>query len=611
MPRVVEDAGASISSGTIASVNRRLAGNATLVFVFLALAVVVASTFDRGWLPHDDGYLAMTAERVLNGEVPHRDFDEIYTGGLTYLHAWALGTFGVDLVALRIPYLAALAGFVLAVYALVRRFFDRAHSALIASSLVFLGPYMTSSPMPSSYNVFVAAIVLACLMKYYDGRRSYWLVLAGLLTGMGVLAKTTGLYLVLGVGIGLIGFHARQRTSGPDLPGRVMLLTAGLLVSAFVWTQFSASRLVGLVLPVWVVVILVFRTRSEGEPGDNGGPSSLSLLTRFGLGALVPVLLFGAFMASRGALEQTLVGLTGIPRLFVGEFVRDFSILPTLLVPLALGLVVWRIRADLRWVPDWWLWLLTSLVGILWYLLHPRSELSVLLLAFSWLPLLLPVLALSIHAREEGRTVTEPLILTTMTCAVCMQLVRFPTSNQWYIFYALPLAALGLVMLGGRIWQRRSLVVATTVIVASLLAIAQYQGRIFGSSALGTEIPFVQLQGDRGGIHVPFYHDFYNRLATQRAAREGPRLAGPDAPELYFLLDISPAMRSAFPSISGVHGEPESMLDMWVRVEPESVILNNAPVNSDPEPEFVAKLEASCTPPRLYGALELYANCGE
>lgn len=126
--------------------------------LFIALAVVVLLGFDRGWLPHDDGYLAMSAERVLDGAVPHLDFDEIYTGGLTYLNAWALDTFGMDLAALRVPYLAALAGFVLSVYLICRRFFNRLQAASIASAVVFLGPYVTSTPMPSSYNVFLAGV---------------------------------------------------------------------------------------------------------------------------------------------------------------------------------------------------------------------------------------------------------------------------------------------------------------------------------------------------------------------------------------------------------------------------------------------------------------------
>ena len=44
---------------------------------------------DRGWVPHDEGQFAQAADRILAGEMPHRDFDEMYTGGLSYLNAAA------------------------------------------------------------------------------------------------------------------------------------------------------------------------------------------------------------------------------------------------------------------------------------------------------------------------------------------------------------------------------------------------------------------------------------------------------------------------------------------------------------------------------------------
>src|SRR2546427_11417424 len=34
----------------------------------------------RGWVPHDEGAFAQSADRVLHGELPHRDYTEVYTG---------------------------------------------------------------------------------------------------------------------------------------------------------------------------------------------------------------------------------------------------------------------------------------------------------------------------------------------------------------------------------------------------------------------------------------------------------------------------------------------------------------------------------------------------
>src|SRR5690242_1372797 len=56
----------------------------------------------RGWVPHDEGAFAQSADRVLRGELPHRDYTEIYTGGLAYLHAFAFKYLGEDFATPRI-----------------------------------------------------------------------------------------------------------------------------------------------------------------------------------------------------------------------------------------------------------------------------------------------------------------------------------------------------------------------------------------------------------------------------------------------------------------------------------------------------------------------------
>ena len=580
------------------------------VFVLAALAIVVGLGFDRGWLPHDDGYLAMSAERVLDGEHPHADFDEIYTGGLTYLNAWALDTFGMDLVSLRIPYLAFLAGFVLSTYAICRRFFDRLQSSVVASSTVFLGPYMTSSPMPSSYNVFLAGIVLFCALRYFETEGRLWIVIAGTVSGLGILVKTTGLYLVLGVGIGLIAFHAQRRASGPDPVGRFLLVGAALLVTAFISADFTISRLVGLVLPVWLVVVLVLQLRSSPGTEAFERDKSLRSLIPYAMGVFIPLFAYGLFLAGLGTLGETVAGLVAIPRLFVGELARDLSPLITVAVPLVITLVIWRMRPPLESVSNLILSLSLTAVGIVWYLADPRSEISVLFVTFSWIPMLLPAFAVVMGRRRRTVGSHEPIVLATVAVAVCMQLVRFPHSSQWYVFYSLPLTVVGfMILMGRREWPRRSLAVAAVVAVAGLVGLAGYEGRIFTSGALGAQVPFIELQGDRGGIEVPVFYDYYNDLGAQLALGDETILAGPDTPELYFLLDIPPPGRSAIQLISAARGEADTMLSAWDRLQPGTVIVNTSPANSELEPEFVSVVATACDGPQVFGLLSLYTAC--
>ena len=53
-----------------------------LAAVLAISAVYVGCHLDRCWYPADDGALAHSAERMLQGQLPHRDYDDVYTGGL-------------------------------------------------------------------------------------------------------------------------------------------------------------------------------------------------------------------------------------------------------------------------------------------------------------------------------------------------------------------------------------------------------------------------------------------------------------------------------------------------------------------------------------------------
>lgn len=54
-----------------------------------------------GMIAHDEGHYGQSAVRVLAGELPHRDFHETYSGGLSYWHALLFWLFGEQLLVWR------------------------------------------------------------------------------------------------------------------------------------------------------------------------------------------------------------------------------------------------------------------------------------------------------------------------------------------------------------------------------------------------------------------------------------------------------------------------------------------------------------------------------
>ena len=105
-----------------------------LAFVYLLSASYMGKMLLRSWAPEDEGTLAQPAERVLQGELPHRDFDDVYTGGEAYLNALAFRIFGIKLVSLRYMLYVAFLAWVPAFYYVALKF----STPLVASGATLL-----------------------------------------------------------------------------------------------------------------------------------------------------------------------------------------------------------------------------------------------------------------------------------------------------------------------------------------------------------------------------------------------------------------------------------------------------------------------------------------
>src|ERR1700691_55355 len=65
----------------LATAQRWIVRLRVLVAVFSISAIYVGAHVGSGWVPADDGILCQSALRVMQGQLPQRDFAEIYTGG--------------------------------------------------------------------------------------------------------------------------------------------------------------------------------------------------------------------------------------------------------------------------------------------------------------------------------------------------------------------------------------------------------------------------------------------------------------------------------------------------------------------------------------------------
>ncbi len=170
-----------------------------LALVLLLSALYMALELKRGWVPSDEGTLAESAEHVLRGELPHRDYHEVYTGGLSYLNAAAFRLFGTNLASMRYMLFLFFLAWVPAVYYAASRFVSAPIAAALTLLAVAWGPPNYAAAMPSWYNLFFATFGLAALLRYIETQAGRWLLLAGACGGISILFKLPGLFFVAGV----------------------------------------------------------------------------------------------------------------------------------------------------------------------------------------------------------------------------------------------------------------------------------------------------------------------------------------------------------------------------------------------------------------------------
>jgi len=170
---------------------------------WLLLAVVAISTLllmarlNVGFNPADDSAQAHIAERVLHGERPHVNFQDAYTGGLEYLHAFALHIFGEREVSLRLMLLVFFVAWVPSFWYIAYKLSSTATASLLTLLAVVWSVPVCPSPLGSWYGLYFATFGTAALFRYIETRRSRWVFLAGIFAGFSFLAKISGLYFLV------------------------------------------------------------------------------------------------------------------------------------------------------------------------------------------------------------------------------------------------------------------------------------------------------------------------------------------------------------------------------------------------------------------------------
>jgi len=544
-----------------------LAGRLVFVVVFFLSALYMARELNRGWVPHDEGALGQSAERVLRGEVPHHDFDEIYTGGLSYLNAAAFRIFGTKLTSLRFVLYLFFLAWVPSVYYAASRFVSLPIAGVVTLLAVAWGLPNYAAALPSWYNLFFASFGVAGVLRYIETREGLWLFVAGMCGGTSVLFKVSGLFFIAGV---LLFFLFPDEGTVSERPAsrversvyRVLLLVAivsyvGLLL-AFWRKGFSLVSFLYFIVPelaVGAAIIWCEMTVPNEESRRLG--ILLRKLSLFGAGVAIPIGAFLYLYAAHGIVSQFLYGVfvlpgkrfafasrSQTPRRFIAGLAVDLAVIVALFLvgPKARRLISRPVLVSVailllagRMLP----FVYRTVWTATWTLLPTMVVLGLIALVDKRM-------STEIDARDRQRVFL--LLSVTAACS----LIQFPFSGPIYFCYVAPLLLLATTAVFSKFRQLPRSAIAGLAVFFLLFAVLDVTPGFIHKMGdkYGPDIQTVEFGLPRAGslrvdgVDAREYKDLAN-IVSEHA--RGPYLfCTPDCPEVYFLFGFQNPTRTLF-----------------------------------------------------------------
>jgi hypothetical protein len=525
--------------------------------VWLLSAVYMGANLNSRWDPVDEGTLGQSAERILHGDMPHRDFDDPYTGGLAYVDAGIFKLFGINLFWLRLFLFAFFLAWVPAVYTISREFLTLWPAAGVTLIAVAWSVPNYPAAMPSWFNIFFATFGILALAKYIRKAAVHWLILAGLCGGVSFLIKSVALYYIAAV---LLFFVYReqllsrnQRLRPRRTPLFLTFLTLCLSIFALsliklVFTVGGTPEYLHFVFPGFVIALLLLaRERMPPSvPSASRFKTLFQMAVPFLLASAVPIGLFFAFYWYHNALPSLMNGLfvTPLRRIFFareqpsGLLFEYPSVIAALLI-----METAKLCGQPRRVLSFFLVLFAAVV-----LLASRNQDLAFIVGLTSALGIIPVLALAgclaLFAQPqvtESGSESHQRVALLLTMAALFSLIQFPYATPGYFYYLAPLAALLAAALTARLARPPRIILCSATVFYILFPIYVIRPYFQGSHLHPAPENTPLLLSRVGGLHVTreSAKQFEELIPfVKNLAGENQIFAGPDSPEVYFLAGL-------------------------------------------------------------------------
>lgn len=592
-----------------------------LLFVLCFSGVYEGRHLKRGWVPWDAGAYAESADRVLHGQLPHRDFVDAYTGGLSYLNAASMRLFGQNLAAERLMLLLFFLAWVPALYQIAAQFCrDWVAGAVVILAVTWSLP-IYSEAVPSWYNLFFATFGVAALLAYLKRPSSKWLVLAGVCGGLSFLAKSVGLCYVAAV---LFFFVFREQTTKAEAAATssethesprmrldspaytvfvlpcvlvfLLLLVRLVLPLTFLGAGAAAGESVLFLLPAASLCLVL--VGGELKSGHRAGSALrfarlLRMCLPFGAGIILPMVVFLApyFRAhASGALVRDLFAQASA-RIAAAYHLPDAfaTVIPAVFLISAVG-----VSAILSQRGRWILFAGTTgllAVGVILSFAMWPSYIAVWSAAY-WLPPLVVVLGCAILlsrwlAGADNLGGSQPLFLVLSVTALS-SLVEFPYTAPVYFCYIAPLALLAMAAVVqplARVSRAMLGMVYTVFLVFAVFVVTPGFVFVTGSRYQPDEQTAVMNLSRAGNLRISSASAaIYDQLVPliRKHAGSGEIYAGPDCPEVYFLSGYANLTPDLYDFLDPSAEQPGQMIARISNAQVRVVVINNHPPLSPP-----------------------------
>lgn len=267
--------------------------------VLIASTVLMIIFHNRFWAPADEGNYAHVAERLLSGQVLHRDVQDVHAGYVNFVNAAAFSIFGLRMVSLRYPLalLTILQSGLMFLLLRQRGLIPAVLGALALTSLTFV---QFLNPTANWYCLFLTIAAIGWLTLVPPGQRGRHFV-TGILVGTSFLFRQlSGVFLAIGVLVYLLLERQGPPAEGRPHLARIVLLVFGIGLAGYVLR--TTDPIAWVLLGVWPFAILFHAGRRTAMSNRELASNCLLLL----LGGLTSVLPLIGYHIAHGSVRDWL-----------------------------------------------------------------------------------------------------------------------------------------------------------------------------------------------------------------------------------------------------------------------------------------------------------------